>query len=786
MGAAAALTQVLFAREFLIAFFGNELCIGVVLAAWFVGIGVGALAARLVAGRRGAPERFARALPWTLLAFALLLPVQFWAVRSVRLLIGAGAGEYAPLGRTVAAALLILFPSGAAIGMFFPFACGALSSAGDRRANDAVAGISRAYAFESLGSMFGGIVMTYALLPHLAPLQIVLLAGAAAIAGAAGLWRARAARGADFGLTVALLLLVAGWPAPARILERCAVELRWRGFGALPARSDAAGESRPAVRLAAWRDTAYQNLCVMESEGQYTLYANGQVMFVFPDPLAIEHSIHFLMAQNPRAQSVLLLGGNPAGDVQELLKYPLKRLVCVDLDPGVSAIVREAVPDLYAAGAADARVERVAQDAVRYMRMGDDRFDAIIVNAGDPTTTAANRFFTVEFFRAAQRRLSAAGFLYIAATSSERLQREAADMGASVYRSLRAVFPVVLATAEGRNRFFAGNRAAAPGPADAGGLTFDRQILYQRSRAAGLVTTYFRPEYFLGCDEIAADKVRFVRERFEASAAPLNTAVRPISALYNLLLWSRFSASGEWTFASIASVLRLGRILAWLGGIGLCCAVAGWLLRRPCWARWMAGGLIAGTGFCGIGLEILLIFIYQSRFGSVYTRLGLITAMFMLGLVLGAPCGRRLAVAPGAAWRRLAMLEVLLLVAIAAAPYLAAAGAGAQSDAWVESILLAAVAFAGWAVGVEYPLANRLYCDAGGDAASSAAVTDATDHFGAALGSAAAGVVLMPLLGIAGAAAVMAGLKGLGLLMLLGGWLAMRTFSTDGQRSGRS
>ena len=48
LGAFAAIAQVLFVRETLVVFFGNELSIGVMFASWLLGISLGAFAARFL------------------------------------------------------------------------------------------------------------------------------------------------------------------------------------------------------------------------------------------------------------------------------------------------------------------------------------------------------------------------------------------------------------------------------------------------------------------------------------------------------------------------------------------------------------------------------------------------------------------------------------------------------------------------------------------------------------------------------------------------------------------
>ena len=183
--------------------------------------------------------------------------------------------------------------------------------------------------------------------------------------------------------------------------------------------------------------------------------------------------------------------------------------------------------------------------------------------------------------------------------------------------------------------------------------------------------------------------------------------------------------------------------------------------------------LVASTGACGMALEVLLIFVYQSLYGYVYGRIGLIVGLFMLGLVAGAPSGRWLA----ARGHRLAAcllgsIEALLLVFACLVPgimrFVAASGSRG------EGVICLCVAAVGWAVGAEFPLANGLLRRAGVSVGVAAAVTDASDHLGAAVGALVVGVLLLPVLGIEATGLVLASVKAAALLCLAGSLIALR------------
>ena len=769
--------QVLFVREMLVVFLGNELSIAVLLASWLLGIGAGALAAGFFVDRFRSPRRLRVVLGAFVLAPGLLLPAQVLLVRGLRGVLDMPVGEYSPIGVVLGSAVLLFLPLCVCVGCCFPFACRVLACGGPGDAQKAMPGAgsgadeaSRVYAIEAAGSMAGGAVLTYGLLPVLTPVQMVLLASAVAVAGSAVAAPLRIWRGLGIVTASTVLSLAFLSPEGAGMIEDAAVRLRWRAFGVLRG-----GETR----LVASTDTVYQNLAVTESYDQYTLYANGQVHFSFPDPIADEHAAHFVMAQNPAAKRVLVLGGNPAGQIPEILKYPVERVVHVDLDPGVGRLLSQVLAGDYAKVVDDPRTEFVPGDAPRFVKRTTNRFDIVWINAPDPGTAGDNRFHSVDFFREVRDVLSPSGFLVSGVTSSERLQEGPVQLGAAVYRALKEVFPVVLVTAEAENRFLAGMDGGSSG------ITLHGETLYRRSRGAAVPTRYFRPEYFRFADELMPEKTRYVTSRFESTAVPLNTNLRPVAYLYNLVLWSRYSGSGIGRLLQSMQGVRTLPLVCGIAAAGLAALAGGLLVRllsgagggaRDRWARAMAGILIGSTGFSGMALEIALLLVFQGLYGYVYTRMGLIVAVFMLGLVAGAPCGKWLARGGSAhCWRALGFVELLLFLVALGIPRLASLAARPDAtyalQVFVEVGIHAVIVLVGWAVGAEFPLGNRVFCDAGGTVGTAAAITDASDHLGAAAGALVTGVLLVPVYGVANACLLIAVLKAVGIAMAGSGTL---------------
>jgi spermidine synthase len=732
LGAAAAIAQVVFARELLVAFLGNELTIGLVLAVWLTGIGAGAAIARRICG--GESVRFATTAGLLMAAAGVAMPVQFFAAMAIRGALGIPVGEVGSLGNVLAAAAAVCLPTALVVGLVFPLLC---ASAPGRGGADASRESGRLYGWESVGSMAGGVALTWLLLPLRSGTAIVTVAAGLAFFGAACLATRRV--GIILGVCAATCLFAGILGRPVDRVESASIRARWRGAGLLA----------DGTRLAASRDTVYQNLALLERQGQYTLYANGAISATFPDQLTAEHEIHAIMAQKPSARRVLLLGGNPLDDVRELLRYPLERLVHVELDPGVGQMIRDAAFVEWAALEKDGRLLRVDEDVPRYVKECRETFDVVLVRAADPATLAANRCFTVEFYADVRRRLAADGLMATTVGLSERLQDESATLGAAVYRAVREVFPVVLVTAGARPLFLAGT--------DQSGLTLDQQTLVGRSRDAKVRTVYFKPEYFLGTDDYDPDKIAHVRERLDKTAAAVNTMSQPVATTYSLALWRRFSGTGSWfavwiTIAAAMAGLFMAARRLLPAGAAIEDRAAGWVICA----------VLATTGLAAIVTELLLILLFQSAYGYVYTRIGLIFAMFMLGLALGARSGRRWSGSVAEAGRAIVLLEVGMSALAGVALWLTMLSGTTVGDGpAMEIAIYACVMLAGWVTGAEFPVVIGILTVRGGHAGAVVSAADTADHAGAAIGALAATVLLVPWLGVGGTALVLVVLKSL-------------------------
>jgi spermidine synthase len=786
VGLTAIVGQILLMRELVATLYGNELLIGLILAAWLGwGAAGAAIAAQHLPGRK-------RLLAAGLAAAALLLPTQLVLVRGLRTLLGATPGSTLDLSTLVLAVLLVLAP--------LCLCLGALFSVGARLAVEANRTPGWAYVWDSIGSVAGGVLFSFVFIRWLNPFQTAFLVGAfdLSVALLLGLHpRIELHASAPPGLepsggcsfarraSVAAIVLFAALAAVAlplgRAAQNAALRLEW------PAATSGAAQS-----LLFSGDSPYGRLAVQARGSQRIFYTDGVLAFetqsTFPEEVA-----HLALSAHPAPRDVLLIGGGIAGDLREILKHPVDSVTYVELDPLLIEAARTHLPSADAAVLDDPRVRLVLADGRAFVGQIEPGYDAIILDLPEPTTGALNRFYTVEFFDQARALLRPGGILFFGLPSAENYWNpELARRNASIYRSLTEVFPSVTVL-PGEHSFFLAAEDS---------LELDAGVMSERLAQRHIDTKWVTSGYLR--DLLTGDRFAQAQASVKGeTGVRINRDLFPLSYYYSLALWlARSSGSPQAGRAlETAGALRL-----WWLALPLGLAV---LLTR--WKRsWALTLVVAGVGLAQMLLELVLLFAYQALHGSLYGEVSLLVTAFMAGLALGGAAGNRVTtlegmkIAPPApvmnrgrgkpdAAVQLGNPRILhrVLIAVLAAtalygallPFLFSIPSAAGG---VPKLAFPALALLGGLLGgVVFPLASTLGIASRGSQPTGqsairnqpSAISDrlsatggllyAADLAGGCLGALLGAALLIPILGIPQTCAVIALLAAAGLLAIL-------------------
>ncbi len=692
LGVSCVMTQLVLMRELLCAFAGNELVLGVILGDWLLLMGLGAGVAR-VAYRLGCP---ATAFIWGQILVAVLPPIQVFAVRALRDIVFVRGSDVGLVGSSLGS-FILLAPFCLVSGSLLPLACNLVSreSVGTQRAS----GLGRVYVADSLGSVAGGALFGFVLVWWLEPFALLcvpalLNLGCAAALAARLKQSACVVTALSLALTLGIGVTLGDCDAVSTSLQYRHQEVLFRG------------------------QSPYGRLVVTRTAGQLDFVENGVPLFSTDNPEAVEEAVHYAMAQRPDERRVLLVAGGVSGTAKEILRYGVGELTYVELDPMILTAGRRFMPECLS----DPRIKVATTDGRRFIQQTRERFDVVIVNTPDPSTSQINRFYTAELFAEVKAILAPQGVLAFGFEHYENyINMQLAQMLACAHQTLRQAFVNVLVLPVGRVSFL-----ASDGPLHSDIAT--------RIEQRGITTRFVNRHYLDAM--LTPDRLADI-QRAVAQPAAVNRDFNPVLYFQHSTRWlSQFPVRiGFWVLLPLAAlVVYLSRM-------------------APATLTIFTGGFAAST------LEVVLLLALQALCGSLYQMMGMVVTVFMAGLVVGAWTADRFP--PHLRARGLAMLAAGIALFAALLPLslfpLAALNRSVVSPGWVQASLGLLAFVLAALVGMEFPLAGR--GDAPGGPGDKAPRVFSADFVGASLGAFLAGGLLIPIWGVVAVCLLTAGLN---------------------------
>lgn len=707
LGASGIVAQTVLLREILSQFAGNELYLGVIIGIWIAAEAGGGL----LAGRFSPPARAPAVFVGFTLSFSLLFPLLIVLTRGCKLIARLPADQAAGLVQTAVTAAALLAPAAVLHGAQFVAAISLFVAAGGDRQGAA----GSAYAYDTLGTIAGGLLASLLLLPLLSAMQSAALLLAAGGVAIFLLGRAFPGCSARLPATVALLaalLLLVGGDGP----ERFSQGLRWQG-----------------KELLVSGNSPYQQIAVIGTGEQRTVYTDGRplVSFPFDDIEAAELLAHLPLLAHPAPQRVLLLGGGAGGVLPAVLQHAaVRRVDYLEPDPAMTAtILRFADADSRRA-LADPRVTVLHRDGREFVRAGGRSYDVILLGTPLPENLQENRYVSLEFFRLLARRLADGGVVALLAPGATAYYgAESKQLTESLLATVTAAFPHTLVLPGERNLFLASSGLQLE--------TLTPELLATRLRARGVTARSVNRQQLAWLFEPTQ------REWFRAAITAggvINGDLQPYLLGRRLLQTTAMFNPGLKPLLQRFDGLSTGSLLPWLllpaGGVLLLAR------RRPPLAILY---LIATTGCGAMILELCLLLLFQLLHGALVQQLGLLTALFMAGIWGGSSLATTAGSVDRDRHRLLAGEAGLLAVAGSLALLCTLPGITTGLAAGAAYLLiLPLLLLAGLFTGLQFPPAVRLL---GWEQGRSAAAVYAGDLLGGCLGGAAAGLLLLPFLG---------------------------------------
>lgn len=795
LGVVSQVTQVILLRELLMVFHGNELSIGIILAAWLAWVGAGSGLGVLLALRSSNPLRL---LALSAVGIFLLLPLTIWLIRGLRRFFAILPGAYLSLPDIIVSSLLILAPICLLLGVLFVLLSklwrekeGAKGSSGARKV----------YLVEASGNMLGGLLFTFLLVHYLNAFQAGFISGILLLLAVSLLYRKPESteQKLKYRRLKWLLPTLAVLSLPFLYsLDKQAHRLQWQSF-------------MPQHQLVEARQSKHGTIAVVRRKDQYSFFQSGHLIFSTAGPKTSTpgfekqeavHFAHLAMVQHPEPRRVLLIGGGLRGTLSEILRHSVEKIDYIELDSMLTAMARPYISPATSRALDDPRVQLVHADGRLFVRLAEKKYDMIIVDLPDPITAALNRFYTREFFREATGLLQPGGVFVIGTSSTPDLRGTAiANRNATIYHTLNSVFTRVLAAGEHFMFYFATNTPEH--------ISLEPAELIRRHEKRGIQADGFSAQHFFTLlPESQLRRVNWIvsnhgrdrdahltgpglvpvsvasvneQERMKKELPPIvaryfvNTDLRPIAYYYTLMFWDDLTRPGagetfRWLLRIQLWWIFLVLIIPVLAALFLRIFAKDGGKREEVNFGVLYSAFVAGLS--SMVMQIAMLFTFQSAYGFVFEMLGLIMALFMGGLALGTYLSHR-KIGDRANLAVLGISQLISTLFAVATAFLLPQAAIMQSLSLLFVFFSALTFIAGLINGFIFALSVACYSPLGRQAEKTTGAIYGVELFGACLGAVVVGTAVAPILGIASSflLAGIANATALLVLLITGGFL---------------
>jgi spermidine synthase len=701
--------QTLLFREFITAFEGNDISVGLFFASWLFWIGLGAT----VAYRHSKiTDRLLENIDLLFLVYIPAFILELILIINARQIAGVSSYTLLSVRQMVFLSLLVNAPVSIITGALFPLACRWIE-------RDSILPVSNVYILEAAGSFLGGIGTTILLSLGVNSITIFfLLAFIISFAVFIARIKSKIKLVFPFLITICTLLcLVAGID---KRLNHYIQTVKWTKL-------------LPAEAMSGSFQTAQAEYLYGTYHGQWVVISQGSTCEALPDKAASGRIAATVLSQKPDAKKILVIGSGLGLCYEFLLLDQIEQITWTHYDNQYAQKIDSFLPAQFKIS--DRRLSCPAGDIRSQLDKLKNFYDIVIINLPDSASSVLNRYFTAEFYRQLKKTMSANSVIAVRVTGGENIMgTELIDLGASTKQTLEKAFSHLVLT-PGDDTFFLAS--------DSENLTGDPGTLQGRFAKIKNADAVFAPSALLSV--YLPDRAAAAMEGYDSSDLPqdllINTDSKPLASLYSLLLALKQSGA---PITRIVKLLALAGVWVFLIPVLVFVILRLFYIARTQHQNYVSSFdssfLVFSAGWLGIGTVIVLMYLYQTMFGSLYLYIGVISSLFMIGLTTGAALFRYL---PGRLHQKLFMaipVHAILLITVACLP----------ADFWTHQSFAAVFFLCGLCSGAYFPIAAGQLAEGGFETGLAGAKLEMADHIGASIGSLTTGLALVPVLGAKG------------------------------------
>ncbi len=713
--------QLLLLRELLIVFSGNEFTIGMILANWLLTESLGSYFVGKTA------EKLKNKVSMFVLLstiFFLFLPIAVFITRNIKTILGISVGEGLGIIEIFLSSLLILSTVSIIHGASFTYGCKIYSELISQR----IPSIAKVYIFETLGTILGGVVLTYLMIPYLNTFKIISIVGLINLilcfiflSFESSRLSLRKFSAILCSLAIFIFLCLIFFAADK--LHFWSIKTQWR-----------------KQKVLDYQNSIYSNICVVGHSGQYTFFIDGIPKIITPvaDIMFVEEFVHFPLLLHKNPKNVVVISGGAGGVINEILKHStVESIDYVELDPLILKLIKKYPTLLTEQELNNKKVHLKHTDARLFLRYTKKIYDVIFLGLSAPTDLQSNRFFTKEFFSLAKTKLTQDGIFVLTLPGSlTYISDELANLNKNIYNTLSAVFKnIYVLPGEGTNIFLSSDSEEV--------RKLTKELFIKRIEQRKLQSKIIVPRYIEYKLQPTWQEMFF---RFiEKKTKKINSDFVASGMFYSLSYWNSLFSSYLTKFFRFVEKISLLKIL-----IVLVCIWSTLLYLLKNKLKYVSVlGSVTTTGFSGMVSSLIIITAFQSIYGYVFYWIGMLTSSYMLGSTLGAWISTKKIQKDE---KKLFMMTEFIVLCFSILLTLLLVWVRKHTEIEAHTTVLS-VSFLllslinGIAVGLQFPVANSIYLKLTDDVSKTAGLLNSCDLLGGWFGGIILALVL-PVIGL--------------------------------------
>lgn len=594
--------QIILLRELLISYLGNELVIGIILANWLAAEALGVYLFGKFIDK--AKNKFNIFIVLTLI-FSSLFPILIYLSRTFKNLLGIIPGEAIGLVPIFFSSFLILFPAAFLHASLFSVTAKIFSLTSKNKLDS----VAKTYFFEILGTIIGGILLTFLLLPKLNSFIISGLIGSINCLYCLAVLKFqknKILKLISLGICIFFILMLAN--GNFNSINRISIDKQFSPEKVLNS-----------------QNSIYGNITVTENKTQHTFFYNGLPFATtpIPDINFVEEYGNLPLLFNDSPDNVLIISAGSGGLINETLKHPVKRIDYCELDPLIIKLVSKYGSLLTQNELTNKKVHISNIDGRLFVNRTKNKYDIILIGLSKPTDLSSNRVFSADFFALCKTKLKNNGLIALNLPGSlAYLSQELKDLNNSIINALRINYKHLKIIPGDYNIILASDSS------EISQLTADdisQRITKRKINSNLLVPDYLKYRLEASC-------LDWFNQSMLGATSKINQDTRPIAVFQMLIFWNKqFSLQ-------IANLLNKltnlnNKILLFII-LGLTLILL--FIPKKIKYKFSVTYCIFTSGFFGMLINLILIFSFQVSFGYIFQIIGLLVSIFMAGACLGS------------------------------------------------------------------------------------------------------------------------------------------------------